>query len=361
MNSKIFHFGFLPLIIMLTIHISPIWAQEDVSDDVCTAFMELKQTALVTCQNQADNTVCIGNDSAEFSRNNMPLRYQSVGDEIAIGEFDTLTASPLAPDSGMWGMAVFSVWANLPEDAPTPVQLVVYGGVELTIPPSNEIPEGYTAPMQAFNILATHETACAGMPPGVFINVPEGQVADFLVNGLRVKADTQLFIGLPPDNSYLSVSRYGTSGGRIVWADNDVQLGENVAVVLVPINSITPQLMMTPGGAIPTVTEEPRYNTRFDEPQVVYVAVGAVDGEPSQIFLQWEILNVADGVVEFVVDGKSEWQPAPATAFYQVVDVPDNAKAINLVIRVNTASQGYVYRAVDFPLPITETIFSYFE
>lgn len=360
MNSKIFHFGLLTLII-LTIHISPIGAQEDISDDICTAFMELKQTVLVTCQNQTDNTVCIGNNSIEFSRNNMPLRHQSVSNEIAINEFDTLTASPLAPDSGTWGMAVFSVWANLPEDAPAPVQLVVYGGIELTIPPANEIPEGYTAPMQAFNIHATHETACAGMPPGVFINVPEGQVADFLVNGLRVKADTQLFIGLPPDNSYLSVSRYGTSGGQIVWADNDVQLGEDVAVVLVPMTSITPQVMMTPGGAIPTVTEDARYNTRFDEPQVVYVAVGAVDGEPNKIFLQWEILNVADGMVEFVVDGKSEWQTAPATAFYQVVDVPEYANAINLVIRVNTASQGYVYRAVDFPLPITKTIFSYFE
>ncbi|MCL4252201.1 MAG: hypothetical protein KJ043_00305 [Anaerolineae bacterium] len=361
MNSKFFHFGFVTLIIVLTIHISPIGAQEDVSDDVCTAFMTLQQTALATCQNQAENTVCIGSDLIELSLNEMPLATQLMGQEVAIGEFDTLTASPLALDSGTWGMAVFSVWANLPEDAPAPVQLVVYGGIELTIPPANEIPEGYTAPMQAFNLYATHETACAGMPPGVFINVPEGHVADFLVNGLRVKADTQLFIGLPPDNSYLSISRYGTSGGQIVWADNDVQLGEDVAVVLVPINSITPQVMMTPGGAIPTVTEEAQYNTRFDEPQVVYVAVGAVDGEPNKIFLQWEILNVADGVVEFVVDGKSEWQTAPATAFYQVVDVPDNAKAINLVIRVNTASQGYVYRGIDFPLPITETIFSYFE
>ncbi len=345
---------------MLTIHISPIGAQEDMSDDFCMAFMELKQMALATCQNQVDNTVCIGNDSVELSLNQVPLTTRLMGQEVAIGDFDRLTASPLAPNSGMWGVAVFSVWANLPEDAPTPVQLVVYGGIELTIPPRNEIPEGYTAPMQAFNLRATHETACAGMPPGVFINVPEGHVADFLVNGLRVKADTQLFIGLPPDNSYLSVSRYGTSGGRIVWAEHDVQLGDDVAVVLVPMNSITPQVMMTPGGAIPTVTEEPRYNTRFDEPQVVYVAVGAVDGEPNKIFLQWEILNVADGMVEFVVDGKSEWQPAPATAFYQMVDVPEYAKAINLVIRVNTA-QGYVYRAVDFPLPIIETIFTYFE
>jgi hypothetical protein len=360
LNKFAIRYAFLTLLIISTLALMPLSAQEEGAQDFCVEFMQLQQTALETCHDQADETLCIGSNTVEARLNNSVLNIRQTGETAAIGTFNALSASPLAPNSGMWGIAVFSVWANLPHDAPEPVQLVVYGGIELSIPPSNEIPEGYTAPMQAFNIRATHETACVGMPPGVFINVPNGQVADFLINGLRIKADTQIFIGLPADNSYLSVSRYGTSSGQIVWGDKDVHLGDDVAVVLVPMNSITPQVMMTPGGAIPTVTQEPSYNTRSTEPNFVYVAVGLVDGEPNKIFLQWEVLNVANNQVEFVVDGKSEWEVAPAIAFYQVVDVPQNAKAINLIIRVNTAL-GYVYRGIDFPLPITNTLFSYFE
>ncbi|MDX2076914.1 MAG: hypothetical protein SFZ02_10815 [bacterium] len=350
----------LIIIVVLSVGILSVSAQEDDSEDFCVEFVELQQTALEICENQADETVCIASDSVEARLNDAVLDFTQIGETLPIGEWDTLVASPIAPDSGLWGMAVFSVRADLPTESEESVQLILYGGVELTIPPIEEIPEGYLAPMQAFNISATHETACSGMPPGVFINVPEGQVANFLVNGLKVKADNQIFIGLPSDNSYLSVARYGMSGGQIVWAENDVELGEDVAVVLVPMASLTPAIMMTPGGAIPTVTEEPSYNTRSLEPEFVYVAVGLVEGESNKIFLQWEVRNAPDDIVEFVVDGKSEWESAPAVNFYQVIEVAPNAKAINFVLRVNTAL-GYVYRGIDFPLPITETIFSYFE
>jgi len=342
---------------MFFIGILPTLAQEDTSQDFCATFMEIQQTVSDICDNMADESVCIANQSVEAYLNDSALSFGQLGDTLPIGEFDTLTASPLAPNSGMWGIAVFSVHADLPAESDEQVQIVLYGGVELTIPPINEIPEGYGAPMQAFNIHATHETACSGMPPGVLINVPEGQVANFLVNGLKIHADNQIFIGLPADNSYLSVSRYGVSTGQIVWADNNVTLGDNVAVVLVPMASLTPNVMMTPGGAIATVTQEPSYNTR-GEPELVYVAVGAVEGQENTIFLQWEVLNAPDNLVEFVVDGKAEWELAPATSFYQVVQISPTATAINLVIRISTSS-GYVYRGIDFPLPITEILFSY--
>lgn len=350
----------LIMIIILSAGILSVSAQDDASQDFCAEFMELQQTALEICQNQSVGTGCIASTSINVQLGNDVLPVNEIGNVFSITEFDSLTASPLAPDIGLWGMAVFNVRADLPEDVEESVQLVVYGGVELTIPNISEIPDGYTAPMQAFNLRATHETACMGMPPGVFINVPEGQVANFLVNGLKVKADNQIFIGVPADNSYLSVSRYGVSNGQIVWGDHDVELGDDVAVVLVPMSSLTPQVMMTPGGAIPTETESPDYNTRNLEPVFVYVAIGVVEGSENQVFLQWEVQNAPDNLVEFVADGKSEWEIASATQFYQVVDVASGAKAINFVLRVNTAL-GYVYRGVDFPLPITQTVFSYFE
>lgn len=350
----------LMVIIILSVGILSVSAQDDASQDFCADFIELQQTALDICQNQAVGTGCIASASIDVQLGEAVLPVSEIGEVFSVTEFDRLTASPLAPDSGLWGIAVFNVRADLPETVEESVQLVVYGGVELTIPPVLEIPDGYTAPMQAFNLRATHETACMGMPPGVFINVPEGQVANFLVNGLKVKADNQIFIGLPADNSYLSVSRYGASRGQIVWAEHDVELGDDVAVVLVPMSSITPQMMMTPGGAIPTETESPDYNTRSLEPIFVYVAIGLVEGAENQVFLQWEVQNAPDNRVEFVADGKSEWEIAPATNFYQVVEVAPGAKAINFVLRVNTAL-GYVYRGVDFPLPITQTVFSYFD
>lgn len=350
----------LIIVIILSAGILSVSAQEDASQDFCAEFVELQQTALELCEGQAIGTVCIANQSVEAHLGASVLNFVQSGDIFSVDEFDTLVASPLAPDSGSWGMAIFNIRADLPEDVEESVQLVLYGGVELTIPALTEIPEGYTAPMQAFNLRATHETACSGMPPGVFIHVPQGQVANFLVNGLKVKADNQIFIGLPADNSYLSVSRYGASNGQIVWAEHDVQLGDDVAVVLVPMTDLTPQVMMTPDGVIPTVTEEPDRNTRTLEPELVYVAVGLVEGQENTIFLQWEVLNAPDNMIEFVVDGKSEWEIAPATNFYQVVQVAPDAKAINFVLRVNT-SLGYVYRGVDFPLPITQTIFEDFE
>jgi len=350
----------LMILIIVSVGVLSVSAQEDASQDFCAEFAELQQTALEICEGQAVGTVCIASQSVETQLGATILDFGATGDTFFVDEFDTLVASPIAPDSGSWGMAIFNIRADLPEDVQESVQLVVYGGVELTIPQHMEIPEGYTAPMQAFNLRATHETACSGMPPGVFINVPQGQVANFLVNGLKVKADNQIFIGLPADNSYLSVSRYGASNGQIIWADHDVQLGDDVAVVLVPMDSLTPQVMMTPGGAIPTVTEESEYGTRSLEPEFVYVAVGVVDSQENTLFLQWEVLGAPDDVVEFVVDGKSEWESAPATNFYQVVQVAPGAKVINFVLRVNT-SLGYVYRGIDFPLPITGTIFSYFD
>ncbi|MBE2272711.1 MAG: hypothetical protein IAE62_00405, partial [Flavobacteriales bacterium] len=168
-------------------------AQEDASQDFCVEFAELQQTALEICEGQAVGTVCIASQSVETQLGATILDFGATGDTFFVDEFDTLVASPIAPDSGSWGMAIFNIRADLPEDVQESVQLVVYGGVELTIPQHMEIPEGYTAPMQAFNLRATHETACSGMPPGVFINVPQGQVANFLVNGLKVKADNQIF------------------------------------------------------------------------------------------------------------------------------------------------------------------------
>nr|MCU0480957.1 hypothetical protein [Anaerolineae bacterium] len=345
----------LIIVIILSVGILSVSAQDDGSQDFCAEFIEHQQTALEICQNQAVGTGCIASPSVDVQLGDAILPVDAIGDVFSVLEFDSLTASPLAPDSGLWGITVFNIRADLSDDVDESVQLVVYGGVELTIPPVSEIPDGYTALMQAFNLRATHETACAGMPPGVFINVPEGQVANFLVNGLKVKADNQIFIGLPADNSYLSVSRYGASRGQIVWGEHDIELGDDVAVVLVPMSSITPQVMMTPGGAIPTVTESPEYATRNLDPIFVYVAIGLVEGTENQVFLQWEVQNAPDNIVEFVADGKSEWEIAPATNFYQVVEVAPGAKAINFVLRVNTAL-GYVYRGVDFPLPITQTV-----
>lgn len=116
--------------------------------DNCPAIVE--QALISTdeaCMNLGRNQVCYGNQqvSAEGRRE---LQFESSGDIANLADIQTITTAPLDVESGIWGVALLNVQANIPNTLPGQnVTFVLFGDTTLV----NEIDVAFEVQLHAIS------------------------------------------------------------------------------------------------------------------------------------------------------------------------------------------------------------------
>lgn len=118
-------------------------AQEE-EDDTCMVLIE-EALAQVgdACSGISRNQACYGHNMVAVTNFDgaAPASFSTSGDIIAITELATLSTAPLEVDTGIWGVALLSLQANLPNTLPGQnVTFVVFGDAELVseVPPEKQ-------------------------------------------------------------------------------------------------------------------------------------------------------------------------------------------------------------------------------
>jgi len=164
-----------------------------------------------SCSQVGTNKVCYGNNTLRVTlANNTSGQFSQQGDVIDADALKELSASPLNPKDGEWGIAIFKLLANLPRTSPGQnVTFVVFGNTTLT---SND------PSLQAFYFSSgVGRVDCDQVPmDGIAVNLPQGGGAHFSVNGAEVTLLGNAALEAHPNDS-MTVSVL--SGSALVSAD----------------------------------------------------------------------------------------------------------------------------------------------
>jgi len=102
--------------------------------NVCT---ELVQTALAAtddlCVDTRRNSACYGHVQldAEPQAGFAPFKFDEVGDMVSVAHLNTLRLSPMDMEEGTWGVALLRLQADIPDEKPQNVNLLLFGDVEV--------------------------------------------------------------------------------------------------------------------------------------------------------------------------------------------------------------------------------------
>lgn len=155
------------------------------------------------CADLGRNQVCYGHNQAEAldSDANTLTGFTTVGDITTITRISTLRTAAFNSDENIWGVALLSLQANVPDTLPgQAVTFVVYGDAEIIATTSDD--PTYAAPMQAF-MLSTGigQPACKEAPhDGVLVQSPEGLKVNFLVNGIAIEIGSTVLLDVRGEN-----------------------------------------------------------------------------------------------------------------------------------------------------------------
>ena len=85
------------------------------------------------CHETGKNQACYGNINltAKPVANAEHFSFSQPGDQVDISAIKSLKLSPMAPDTGEWGVALMNVEANLPSAKPANLTLLAFGDVTL--------------------------------------------------------------------------------------------------------------------------------------------------------------------------------------------------------------------------------------
>jgi hypothetical protein len=102
--------------------------------DVCS---ELVKTALQAtndvCEATSRNSACYGHLKlqAEPQPGFGPFSFDKVGDTVSVAHMNSLRLSPMDMLTGTWGVALLRLQADIPDDKPQNVNLLLFGDVEV--------------------------------------------------------------------------------------------------------------------------------------------------------------------------------------------------------------------------------------
>jgi hypothetical protein len=160
----------------------------------CPAFVEqAMDTVGATCQNLGRNQVCYGSTSIDAQFDTADVRFDIPGDRAGVLDLQRLVTAPLVPQDQIWGVAVLSLQANLPDSLPGEnATFVVFGDTELTLAAE----PGYDAPMQAFTLTTRLSgIECEDMADsGVLVQAPENTTVNFMINGVEVSVGSSALL-----------------------------------------------------------------------------------------------------------------------------------------------------------------------
>jgi hypothetical protein len=102
--------------------------------DVCT---DLVRTALEAtndvCEGTGRNRACYGHVKlqAEPQPGFGPFAFDKVGDTVSVAHLNSLKLSPMDMQTGTWGVALLRLQADIPDEKPQNVNLLLFGDVEV--------------------------------------------------------------------------------------------------------------------------------------------------------------------------------------------------------------------------------------
>lgn len=162
-----------------------------------TLVQQALDAAGAACSSLGRNQICYGNNQTEaLGADQQTLAsFSEVGDTVSITDITALKTAPFNPEESIWGVAMLSLQANIPDTLPgQAVTFIVYGDSEITPVESDD--ETYAAPMQAF-VLSTGigQPACKEAPhDGVLVQSPDGVKVNFLVNGIEIEIGSTVLL-----------------------------------------------------------------------------------------------------------------------------------------------------------------------
>lgn len=194
----------LKRIIWVVIAMLAISALLSAQDARCPVFVETAiQTVAEACADLGRNQACYGNTQVNaLNFDDEPLSsFEVIGDTVEIIEMASLTTAPLDVETGVWGIAMLAVQADLPDTLPGQnVTFVLFGDTELTsdvLSTGNEvaISDYYAAPMQAFQVQAgIGALACEEAPAnGLLIQAPTDTTVHFRINGVEIEVGSTAY------------------------------------------------------------------------------------------------------------------------------------------------------------------------
>lgn len=307
---------FIGCIVLVFAFAAPVIAQ-----DSCPALIQSAlEAANAACAETARNQACYGNvliDSTSFPGVEN-FTFETLGDKVNILQMQQLTLSGMNQETGEWGVALFSIQANLPATLPGQnVTLVLFGDVVI---------ENAVSPDMA-ELPTVEATATAG------VNVrarPDGTVIDSLANGEVITANGRL-----ADSSWIRVqledSREGWVSGQFLSAEG----GFNTLAEAIPNEPVFGPMQafyFTSGIGDSQCEEAPSSGIMIQTPQGVgkiNLNVNGVDvALGSTIFMQ---AAPDDFLYIYVVEGSATIEHETVTQFAAagtVVRIPLNADGV---------------------------------
>lgn len=168
------------------------------SPTTCSALVQQALDAAgAACNSLGRNQICYGNNQTEALDTDQQslASFSEVGDTVSIADIASLKTAPFNPDESVWGVAMLSLQANIPDTLPgQAVNFIVYGDSQITPVESDD--ETYSAPMQAFTLsTGIGKPACKEAPhDGVLVQSPDGVKVNFLVNGIEIEIGSTVLL-----------------------------------------------------------------------------------------------------------------------------------------------------------------------
>jgi hypothetical protein len=112
--------------------LSPVIAvmQAEVCRDIVQAALDRTDEV---CDGTGRNRACYGHDmlNAEPHPGFEEFKFEKAGDTVAVGQINSLRLSPMDVEAGTWGVALMEVQADIPDDKPQNVSVLLFGDVKV--------------------------------------------------------------------------------------------------------------------------------------------------------------------------------------------------------------------------------------
>jgi uncharacterized protein YgiM (DUF1202 family) len=127
--ARLFTWLVLALLFIMPLAVSP-----SDSDTACTQLVTeaLEETNRV-CEGAGRNSACYGHPelSARPQSGVDSLDFDTVGDVVNVSQVNSLRLSALDLDSNLWGVALLKLQANIPDENPENLSLLLFGDVQV--------------------------------------------------------------------------------------------------------------------------------------------------------------------------------------------------------------------------------------
>lgn len=327
----------------------------------CPALVEEALIAVgEVCSSLGRNEICYGhNQVTALGADAAPLAsFATTGDVENVTNIASLATAGLNAEEQLWGVAVMSLQANIPETMPgQSVTFLVFGDSTVT-PDPEAVEEGLEAPMQAIRITTgIGEPACADAPrDGILVQTPRGATVNFRVNGIDVEMGSTVLLDVRLDEkvwvSTLEGEAKVTSNGvtqtalpgykivTIPGQDTGIPEPYTYAEIAAMPVSLLPEAVVIPF-IVPAAEGagsylESDFAVEADQTYVVSAAKAdptdmlygilfariGDDGEPFEVVDGMEITPEADGVLQFSIEVDPESDNRPEKSGYIVVVEP---------------------------------------